>query len=340
MKWTPDTTLTDFYEGCYRRQKHAGKSPNTVTDYRVAIRRYRAYFEAAGQPIEPKLSHLTDDYLSDFQAWHVDDRDCAPETANKYARSIKAIWRYAKRKDAIATLPDVDRLPTPKHARKTWTPEEFKQILLAVDQLPGEFGTVPASVFWRALLMVVTNTASRINAIMHLRVSDVDFAREKISIDHAHVKDNADHRPPLLPATRDAVQRLLACQQLRRSDRLFSCWPYDESEQRNWDTLRDHYKKLLALADLASDRRSLFHCLRAYTLTRIAAKYGIEAARQYVKHSSLSVTLAYIDFDQIEGTVDIKQVFPEFSGPRPPTPPTPGGAGPQLRVFRGDSMAG
>ncbi|QDU74450.1 site-specific tyrosine recombinase XerC [Bremerella volcania] len=338
MKWTPDTTLTDFYELCYRRQKHAGKSPNTVTDYRVAIRRYRAYFEAAGQSIEPKLSHLTDDYLSDFQAWYVDDLDRAPETPNKYARNIKAIWRYAKRKGAIDYLPDVDRLPTPKHARKTWTPAEFDRLLTAASQLPGDFGGVPAAVFWRAIIMVVTNTASRINAIMQLKVSDVDFEREKISIDHDHTKDNADHRPPLLPVTAEAIRQLLACRPAKRSDRLFACWPYDEHADRNWDTLRDHYKKLLAQAELPASRKFLFHCLRAYTLTRIAAKYGIEAARQFVKHSSLSVTMAYIDFDQIEGTVDIKQVFPEFSGTRPPTPPAPGG--PQLRVFRGDAAAG
>lgn len=351
MDWTRGTTVSEFYENCYRRQKHAGRSAHTVSDYRTAIRRFRAHFEASGQRHDPMLSDLTDDNLCDFLAWYVDDLQCAPETPNKYARNLKAIWRHAIKKGVDLKLPDFDRLTTPKHARKTWTPWEFQWLLDAASKIDGVIGGVPAMVFWRALLMTVTNTASRINAVMQLQVDDLDFTRGTIALRHENVKDNADHRAPMLPATREALLELLKYRQVRRDERVFGCWPYD-GNGGYWATLRDYYKVLLESAGLPTSRRFLFHCLRAYTLTRIASAHGIEAARQFAKHSQLSVTLAYIDFDQVESSIDIQQVFPEFSGsPPPPTvppalsaptapqsPPGPpsSGTGPRLRVFRGE----
>lgn len=356
MKWNQHTPLSEFYEDCYRIQKHTGRSEGTIADYRIAINRFRAFLAASGRENRvPTLADLTDDRLSGFLAWIHEDQDCVPETANKYAANLKAIWRHAVRRKVLSEGPDVDPLPCPKHARKTWTPEQFEQLLEAARRQPGYLGPVPAGVFWPAVLLMIINTAGRINAVMSLEVQDIDLAQNVITLKHENQKDKSDLRFPLLPATREALLELLQCLRGEFQGRLFACWPWDRPLQRaidtggqrkkgaSWSTLRNHYKRILHEAGLPAGRKELFHCLRAYTATRITAKNGIKAAQAFCDHSAESVTWAYIDRSQAGLLLDLREVFPEHAPPTPPSdpaskdlapaPPSPTG---RLKVFRGD----
>ena len=68
MKWTSTTHLREFYDGCYKPQRHTGKSPRTVADYRVTINRYTAFLATQSRPA-PQLDNLNTDDLTGFQAW-------------------------------------------------------------------------------------------------------------------------------------------------------------------------------------------------------------------------------------------------------------------------------
>ena len=342
MTWTQETTLSDYYENVYRIHRHTGRSEKTINDFRIALNRFRVFFEESGRDIVPRLADLTDDNLAGFLSWMVNDKERAPETANKYAASIKAVWRYAKRKKVIDHAPDVDALTVPKHARKTWTPEQFDQLLSAAEEVPGYVGPVPAGVFWKALILTITNTASRINAVMKITISDVEFDRGIIVLRHGNVKDNADLRLPLLPATADAIRDLMKYMRFVSEAgpdiRVFRAWPYDQKGDY-WSALRNHYKKILAAAKLPSKRRDLFHCLRAFTVTRITEKFGIKAAQAFCDHSSEAVTRAYIDQQQAGESLNIAEVFPQFTRQTPPPnepPPEAFSDRPRLRVFQGD----
>lgn len=341
---SPETPLLDYYDNVYRIHRHTGKSPKTVNDFRIAMNRFRVYFEETSLGDVPRLADLNDDNLAGFLAWMVDVKERAPETANKYAASIKAVWRYAKRKKVIDNAPDVDALTVPKHARKVWTPEQFERLLTAAKNVAGYVGPVPAGVFWYALIMTITNTAGRINSIMQITMNDVEFDRKAIVLRHDNVKDNQDHRYPLLDDTEEAIRDLLKHMRFISGNgddvRLFRAWPYDQNGGY-WSALRNHYKKLLKEAGLPQKRRDLFHCLRAMTVTRITAKFGIKAAQAFCGHSSETVTRAYIDQQQAGEALNIAEVFPQFTRPTPPpndTPPESSSDRPRLSVFHGDEL--
>jgi integrase len=347
MKWTTQHTLAEYYEESYKRHKHTGRSEKTIADFRIALNRFRAFFVAKDRGSEPTIGDLDDDTMVDFLCWITDEEGCAPETANKYAANLKAIWNFAKRKKIVDCEPDFDLLAVPKHARKVWTPAQLEQLLQAARRVEGYVGPVPASIFWPALILTILTTAGRINSVMRIAIGDVDFDRNEILLRHENVKDNADLRKPMLPEAKAAITQLLKHQRLTAdaTSPLFGCWPYDQNGDY-WAILRKHYKRILIDAGLPVERRNLFHCLRAVTVTRITATHGIGAAQAFCDHSSEAVTRAYCDAEQSGFTIALDSVFPEYSRPdREPTPPTspepsdePATAGfvRSLRVFTGD----
>lgn len=347
MKWNQQHTLADYYEQSYKRHKHTGCSEKTVADFRIALNRFRAFFIASDRGSEPTIGDLDDDTLVDFLCWITEDQGCAPETGNKYAANLKAIWNFAKRKKIIDCEPDFDLLKVPKHDRKVWTPQQLEQLLTAARRVDGYVGPVPANVFWPALILTILTTAGRINSVMRIAIGDVDFDRNEILLRHENVKDNADLRKPMLPEAKAAILQLLKHQRLTadQDSPLFGCWPYDKNGDY-WAILRKHYKRILIDAGLPVKRRNLFHCLRAVTVTRITKSHGIRAAQAFCDHSSESVTRAYCDAEQSGFTIALDDVFPEYSRPeRDPTPPTTPepivdtpvvAVVPSLRVFTGD----
>ncbi len=137
-----------------------------------------------------------------------------------------------------------------------------------------------------ALGAVIYETGERIGALLKVLAADaINAARGELVVCAEVRKGRYEDRIyGITPATLQKLQRLPK----HASGRLF---PWTAKPQ----TLRAHWKKILAAADLPATRQHLFHCLRRTHLTTLAIKEGIEAARQSAGHSSIAVTMRYID---------------------------------------------
>lgn len=288
-------SLSHFFEACYCPHRFPGRETSaTAEDYRVQIRNLNAYCHTLGMP-EARLSDLSSELLAGAVAWQIRRGRVAP-TANKLARTIAAVWRYAHRRGMIDTLPAVDRLPELLKEPECWSMDEFTRILDAAERMTGTVGQVSSSVFWPALLWTVLNTGSRISAVMRAPTSGLDLAGGWIKVPAEVQKHRKDMLFDLLPETRQA---LIALAPVGRLDTVFGDWSHDR-RSRGWRALTAGYRRILRAAGLPDDRRDLWHKVRRTFATLIAAKGGESVAQSLLGHSSIHVTRRYLDQRKLE----------------------------------------
>jgi len=300
-----DRSLRALYEASYRPLRHLGKSKATIAETRCQLNVFDKFFaerlasqQAASRPAS--IDDLSDELLADAMAWQI-DRGRSVATANKLYRVLKSLWRFARKKRLLESLPELDPIPEEKREPRTWTLADYEAILTAADALVGYVGELPAALWWRALLLTVVNTGGRISAVMAIRLVDVDLARREILLRAHNQKQRCDQRFELQPTVVVALRAIGAGDPHGDTREFLFPWPLDcGNEGRQWRSLRRHYRRLLDAAGLPSGRRNLFHNLRAFTATILADAKGEEFARDYLGHSHASVTRRYLDRAQMK----------------------------------------
>jgi integrase len=305
-----DLTLREFFEASYRPLKLLAKSPRTSVDYSSNLSVFAAFFcercRDRGEMVrEPRLSDLSDELLAEAMAWQL-ARGRKAATVNHLYRVVKSLWRFARRRKLIATLPDLDPISEPRVEPRTWTAADYQRIVAATAGQQGAIAGIPAHLWWRALILTIVDTGARITAAMRVRLADLDLERSEILLRSQNQKHRADQRIELQPAVASALEATLAYGQgvtIDGSDSgrqwLFP-WPYDcTNTGDHWQTLRRRYKRMLRRAGLAYDSKHLFHNLRRFTATVVADARGVEAARDLLGHSDASVTQRYLDRAQM-----------------------------------------
>lgn len=360
--FTTETATKEFWNRCYRPLKLGGASPRTIEDHVSQLSNFDRIFRVlqqnnGGEERDSRLGDLTDETLAEVMAYRLSEGR-SKATANKIHTVICPIWNFARKKKVLHTLPCVDKYPVPKRVRAVPTPDQFELILAACQRanymISYKRRRVPARVFWPALIAMDVNLGVRINALMSIRKQDCDLDQERVLVRGERQKHRADEWFDLLPRTIELLRPLWAWQ----TDLVFP-WPFDPSEFQ-WQTLRRHFRRILEASGLPASSEHMFHCFRRYAGTRVTRALGIEAARQYLGQSCVSVTRRYVDPIQGCETKTAAQAFPELMGPShpeptvPPTSPPPTwvppaanhSAGhmpsgrPHLRVFSGDTIAG
>lgn len=91
----------------YRSRRLRFASPSTVNQFEVSIGNFAEFLGA-----RPRLSHLTNDLVSDVMAWMIANGR-SPATANKFRSNVLALWRFAADQGKVKTRPDVERAPEP-----------------------------------------------------------------------------------------------------------------------------------------------------------------------------------------------------------------------------------
>lgn len=236
-----------------------------------------------------------------------------PATANKSFRIIQALWFEAidqglntsAKKRTRKLKEDLDNLPC-------WTQEELAAILASCaleDQRKQQRSFIlpcrPAG-FWRALILVIYDTGSRISAVMALRPADLDWRNRTVTLRAGTKKDRKCQVIGLDEQTFEALKAVYDPQR----PYLFP-WPYGH-EKRDWRTLRNRYKEILRRAGLPDDRIRLFHCIRRTTATEltIASEGDLSVARKQLGHSAESVTERYIDRRRLDETQRNARLLP------------------------------
>lgn len=264
-------TLREFLRDYYAPLK--GISDRTLVIYEQTI---RPYCEFLGK--DATLADLTEINVARFLTDRLKKRAAA--TVAKDRAQLRAMWELAARRGLVNTWPTIKRVVIPDRVPEAWFTADMVEIFKAAANEPGTVSGVPASRFWRALILLGYETGERVGGLLSLKWQDVS---ERGVIFRAEGRKG--HRRDLYSEISPECYKAL-CDIRTLGDLVF---PWDKAYTYIWRRLGEILKR----AGLPSDRRSKFHRIRRTTASYFEAAGG--SAQQLLDHSSPRTTKAYID---------------------------------------------
>ena len=273
-----DRTVRHFFDTVYIPRRLAYGSSKTPATYRATIKRLREFCLT-----DCTLDALTDDLVERFLAFWRPRR--AIDSIKRMRGELLSIWRYAHRKGYVETQPrDVDEIRTPKRNGDCWSVGELDRLLTVAASVEGTVAGIPASLYWPALIIFLTETGLRKGAALQVATSNFDAEAGWIRAAWDTQKQKADQDLPLSPQT---VRLILATQPAGRE--LLFPWPFTTA------TIDTRLRAFLKQAGLPSGRRDLWHKLRRTCATFTADVAGELEAQKQLGHAGISTTRKYID---------------------------------------------
>lgn len=182
----------------------------------------------------------------------------------------------------VQTWPSMKRIHVPERVPEAWFAGDMEKIFAAAKAEPGTVSGSPASVFWRALLLLSYETGERAGGLLSLRWNDVTSAGVVF-----RAEGRKGGRQDLYSEISQECYEALMAMRLNSTGDLVFRW--DKAYTYLWRKLGDILKR----AGLPSDRRCKFHKIRRTTASYYEAAGG--SAQQLLGHSSPVVTKRYID---------------------------------------------
>ena len=286
----PAGSLEEFYQTRFRPIRLLGCRPATFEAYRSALNHWarwerRATQRVPGEEIVP-LARIDSEALARFGGYCLTLH--GPVTCNKHVRHLMGILRFAVKERRLASLPEWKKLREPLRAPLAFTTEEFSRILSAAGKVTGAVGTVPAALWWRAILLTIWYTGARIRALLAVPLSDLDWTAGGLYLRSEEQKDHADQ---FLDLGEDALEaiRAMRSEACPLTSLLFA-WPYASPQPA-----RKRFKRICAAAGvpLRNDTGSKFHRIRKSTASYLKLNGGDATGR--LGHSTPKVTERYFD---------------------------------------------
>jgi len=302
-------TLADFFRTTYRPLKLRGRSPKTVTLYECLFRSFNRWLASEGIDTEGRIEHLDELILARYLEYRAGT--VSPYTAEKERCQLMALARLAWER----RVPGLERMPTcppgvlPDRVPTAWSTEEMRRLFAAAGQAKRKVGTIPASLFFPALIQTCFETGERIGALMATPAAD--YRRPDLMVQPEARKGGRRGRVySLSPALCDRLDAVVA----HGYEMLF---PWQQHPLYIYDRL----KSILKAAGLQR-KRAGFHQVRRTAISHIAAAGGDPVA--FAGHSSPSVTKRwYLDPRMAERGPKPHELLP---GLEPPEEPPAGAA--------------
>lgn len=269
------TPLSALYER-YERIKIRSRRPSTKRLYRITLELFDRHL---GRPAVQ--SDLNDDTVSAFAVWRAAS-GVSKKTVNRDLANLLALWRWLHHLGEARNWPQVELEVPPKRVPVALLREEVARVMLAIELESMPVAGVPGPLFWKALIMLLWNTAERIGAIMSLEWDAIDLERGWVRFDAEGRKGGVeDNALPISPETCEALKLI------RRGREKVFHWPY----HRTYIFYR--LGKILTRAGIPKGRMYKFHLFRKTVASYYEAAGGNATA--LLKHSSRKVTECYLD---------------------------------------------
>lgn len=266
------TELLDLYA---KKRLRLG-SHHTLRLYRHSI---AAFEKTLGH--RATLADFNDDAVENHM-YSVVQRGLSIASSNKDFAQLTALWRFAHRNRLVEVWPNVRPLKEPERVPIGWMPNDLDAIFRAIATLDYDIGTVPASLWWKALVSVLLDSGERVGAIRQLQ-------RKNILGDYIMIP--AEHRKG---RTRDKLYQLMpeTAEMLRKI-----CKQHDEDCVFVWDRCESYiykrYSDILAKAKLPDGPKRKLHIFRRTCGSAVKAQGGDPT--QALDHSSPRTTKKYLD---------------------------------------------
>lgn len=304
---TSETTVAEFFATSYRPSRNL-RSP-TVAQYEVQIRHLDRQLGRRA-----RISDLSDELICATMSALMTRGDDA-QTANKVRLHINSIWRLAEERELLQKRPRNKKYRVDLRAPIAWLPEEKQLMIDTAMRLEHYVGDVPAAHWWLTILLFQLCTGLRIGASFCVPTANLDLNGGLVQVPATHQKHRCDQTLDLWPGLVHWLRELRLAE--RGVETIFGDWP---SGIRCWN---DHFADLYVQAGWFKSREAVpreykSHILRKTLASEIFAQAGIEAARERLGHSTITVTLRYID-PRYTRQVRIGELVPDPSPAQLPT---------------------
>jgi len=265
---------------------HPGMKRSTCIHYEVAQRLVDLYNGGGTRPIPTLCSDLSSDFVCGFLNWMLEHRKSSAATTNGKRQAILTLWRFARKRGLIDTLPeDVPKIKAPRRIPVATTPADFEKILQHCDAgmprkaCPSRELWTPDH--WRALLLTLYDTGCRVGPLLEIPRRYYSAETRTLLIPGEFHKHGADTFHKLSEQTCALIDAL------PRADLLFP-WPRQKRE------LWRYYRRICAAAGVPLDRRRMFHSIRRLSYSLVYREYGLQGATAHAAHAG-DLSKSYLD---------------------------------------------
>lgn len=239
----------------------------------------------------------------------------APQTVNKELRSLKSIVRIAYDWDLIAKVPKFHFLEEPEKIPRHVTSEHFGLMFNAAQKMeePIIHGVNPES-WWKAVLATCFLTGWRINEILLIHQSDLDFKSGILSARYQNEKRKRDDR------VRVPDELLEVLRPVWKSDYPLK-WPdHKRKLYRAYGHLQETAGIHLPCNEEHEHTKSCytygFHDLRRGFATINARTISADELQKLMKHRSYTTTKRYINMANRVQNEPSKVYIPDILKPK------------------------
>lgn len=288
--------LSDLFTA-YEAARLIHARPHTRRKYRYALGRFDRFLGRPG-----RVADLTDENLVRFRAAMIGE-GLARATANSYCSHLVALWNFAFRQALTRKGPTVRDLPEVQREPVALTVEQIAALIAATAELDYSIAGIAASLWWRALFLVLYDTGWRVSAARSLQWGDVRESDETILVRGEYQKTLKDSRKRIAA---DTMAAIIAIREPRR--RLV--FPWDRDRCYFWALARDVFSR----AGLPDDRRFRCHAIRRTHGTLVAALLGDHAAAESLQHSNVTTFQRHYRDATMIPAADVLRALPRPAG--------------------------
>jgi integrase len=267
-------SLLEFFETIYAPLKLRGKSENTTRLYHCTLRSFAKFLQR-----QPTLGDLDDLSIARFLTKRASERSAF--TAEKERTQLLSLARFAHDRGLIKTRPCVPPATLPERIPTAWTIDQIRSLIRATDKEVGMVDGVPTSLYFRALVSVLWETAERIGAVMGTQVLDYQNGMLLVRSEYRKGRKR-DKLYSLTLETQHLVDQV--CRGKKQGQAIFS---WDKMKTLLWHS----FGRIVKRAGLDGGRKTKFHMIRRSAATHYAARGGDATAM--LDHSSPRIAKAY-----------------------------------------------
>lgn len=301
-------------------------STNTIASYRDAMKLFLVFCETVGKlkPDKIRISHISPELLADYLGWLEWERHCRVSTRNQRLAAFKSFFHYvaAAEPEHLLACQRILGLPMKKIARRPmsfFSPEGLHRLLSQPDTTSSQGRRD------HALLVLLYDSAARVQEICDLRIRDLRFERP------ATVKLQGKGRKtrvvPISTRTASILEDYLK-ERAWVSNSATLDFPLFVSSRKCKLTragvahILDKYVRSMVLTDSSDVPASVSpHCLRhSKAVHLLRSGVPLIYIRDFLGHASVTTTEIYAKVDAeekrkaLEGAYEVpsQQIVPEW----------------------------
>lgn len=273
---------------------------------------YLAAARAAGRYFTPEVDVLTIERRK-VLAWRqqVLDDGLSKRSWNTYSSHLRTIWTYAIEEGLLPKdLPNPFKktaVQPPKRKSKTVERDaitrarEWLYCLMEAEEVTGSRASITPAWFWLAVFEMFYYTGIRLNALLCVRLEDINLQEGLIRVCGNTEKTHREYFVPITEGLEPHIRKLVVTarrlgfkprQQLFNVNR-FSTHYY--GEKMNIDQIEGMYRKLTKALGVRMTPHRFRHTLATDLMKQ--PERNIHLTKSLLNHSNLATTMSYIEVD-------------------------------------------